>query len=64
VGPSHPVFFFSGNFVKFQPEKYDFNLKKIWFQPIQRIFHGKVTQICQISKVIFFKYSNFYDNLQ
>jgi hypothetical protein len=30
-GPSLPVFSFSGNFVKFQPEKYDFNLYKGFF---------------------------------
>ncbi len=56
-GPSLPVFFFSGNFVKFQTWK-------IWFRPIQRIFHGKMTQIRQISKIYFFKYSNFYNKLQ
>jgi len=54
-------FFLSWNFAKFQPEK-------IWFRPIQRIFHEtkKFTQIHHISilLLLFFKSSDCCDEFQ
>jgi hypothetical protein len=37
---------------------------KTWFQPKQRIFHGKMDQICQTSKIAKRKLPDFDDNFQ
>jgi hypothetical protein len=54
AGVTRPVISLGRNFVKFQPEKYDFHLYK-------SIFMEKMAQICQILN--FFKSPVYYDKL-
>ncbi len=54
---SQEVLFFGQNFIKFQPEKYDYDLYK-------RFSMKKMAQFCQILKKGFSRFSDLYNKFQ